>query len=135
MNNYTIYDEFITLGKFLKEAAIIETGGAAKQFLATNDVLYNGEYENRRGKKLYAGDTVEFPGFGLKIDILAATPEEIAERESERAEEDRVKAIVKKMNADNKKADSQKKAASNNKEQYFKRTIAKKAKPKFPGAK
>ena len=53
MNTYTIYDEFITLGKLLKEAAIIETGGAAKHFLATNDVLYNGEFENRRGKKTF----------------------------------------------------------------------------------
>ena len=53
MNTYTIYDEFITLGKLLKDAAIIETGGAAKNFLANNDVLYNGSYENRRGKKLF----------------------------------------------------------------------------------
>ena len=132
MNTYTIYDEFITLGKLLKEAAIIETGGAAKHFLATNDVLYNGEYENRRGKKLFDGDVLEFPGFGLKISIVAATADEIAEHQAELDEEARVKAIVKKINAANKKTETRQKSAANNKEQYFKR---KTSKPKFPGSK
>ena len=132
MNTYTIYDEFITLGKLLKEAAIIETGGAAKNFLANNDVLYNGSYENRRGKKLFDGDVLEFPGFGLKINIDAATAEEIAEHQAELDEEARVKAIVKKINADNRKTETRQKSAANNKEQYFKR---KTSKPKFPGSK
>ncbi|GFH42768.1 hypothetical protein Hs30E_13190 [Lactococcus hodotermopsidis] len=132
MNNYTIYDEFITLGKLLKETAIIETGGAAKHFLENNDVFYNGNYENRRGKKLYAGDVLEFSGLGLKINIVAPTADEIAEHQKERDEEARVKAIVKKMNADNKKTENRQKSATNNKEQYFKR---KTSKPKFPGSK
>jgi S4 domain protein YaaA len=132
MNTYTIYDEFITLGKLLKEAAIIETGGAAKHFLATHDVLYNGELENRRGKKLFDGDILDFPEFGLKINIVAATAEEMTAHQAELDEEARVKALVKKINADNKKSESRKKSATNNKAQYFKR---KTSKPKFPGAK
>ena len=131
MNTYTIYGEFITLGKLLKDAAIIETGGAAKNFLANNDVLYNGSYENRRGKKLFDGDVLEFPDLGLKLNIVAATATEIAERQAELEEEARVKAIVKTLNANNKKAAGRQKTAANNKEQYFKR---KSNKPKFPGA-
>jgi short-subunit dehydrogenase len=46
--------------------------------------------------------------------------------------EARVKAIVKKINADNKKTEMRQKSAANNKEQYYKR---KTSKPKFPGAK
>lgn len=132
MTTYTIYDDFITLGKLLKEAAVIETGGAAKHFLATHDVLYNGAYENRRGKKLYAGDLVAFPDLGLEIQIAAASPEDHAARQAEQAEAERVKAIVKKMNAANKQSKQRKKNATNNQDQYFKRQNSK---PKFPGSK
>ena len=75
---------------------------------------------------------LEFPGFGLKISIVAATADEIAEHQAELDEEARVKAIVKKINADNKKTEMRQKSAANNKEQYYKR---KTSKPKFPGAK
>lgn len=132
MNTYTIYDEFITLGKLLKDAAIIETGGAAKHFLANNDVLYNGDYENRRGKKLFDGDVLEFPGLGLKLNIVAATAAEVAQRQGDLEEEARVKAIVKTLNANHKKDAVRQKTATNNKAQYFKR---KTTKPKFPGNK
>ncbi|HET7627721.1 MAG TPA: S4 domain-containing protein YaaA [Bacillales bacterium] len=60
----TLSGEYITLGQFLKHAGIIDSGGAAKPFLAENDVYINGELDTRRGKKLYAGDTVEIPGIG-----------------------------------------------------------------------
>ncbi len=69
---------------------------------------------------------------GLKLNIVAATATEIAERQAELEEEARVKAIVKTLNANNKKAAGRQKTAANNKEQYFKR---KTNKPKFPGAK
>ena len=52
---------FITLGQLLKEEGIIPTGGAAKWFLKEHQVLINGEPDDRRGKKLYDGDTVEIP--------------------------------------------------------------------------
>ena len=54
-----IRDEFITLGQLLKKADIVSNGGEVKFFLAENKVLVNGEDENRRGKKLYHGDTIE----------------------------------------------------------------------------
>ncbi|HET7657779.1 MAG TPA: S4 domain-containing protein YaaA [Bacillales bacterium] len=59
-----ITTEYMTLGQFLKLADVIDSGGAAKIFLAENTVFVNGEPENRRGRKLYDGDQVEIPGIG-----------------------------------------------------------------------
>ncbi|ETY75760.1 S4 domain-containing protein YaaA [Lactiplantibacillus fabifermentans] len=50
---------FITLGQLLKEEAIISSGGQAKWFLKETTVLVNGEPDDRRGRKLYPGDTIE----------------------------------------------------------------------------
>jgi S4 domain protein YaaA len=58
------FDELITLGQFLKHEGIIGTGGEAKWFLQENEVLLNGEPENRRGKKLHEGDEVDLGEFG-----------------------------------------------------------------------
>jgi len=54
-----INDEFITLGQFLKITDLINSGGEAKVFLATNEVIINNEVDNRRGRKLYKGDLIE----------------------------------------------------------------------------
>ncbi|MEH7109193.1 S4 domain-containing protein YaaA [Bacillus sp. JJ1764] len=56
--------EFITLGQFLKLADVIQTGGMAKWFLGEHEVFINGEQDQRRGRKLRAGDHVKIPGFG-----------------------------------------------------------------------
>jgi ribosome-associated protein len=56
--------EFITLGQFLKLADVIQSGGMAKWFLSENDIFINGEQDQRRGRKLRAGDNVTIPGFG-----------------------------------------------------------------------
>lgn len=56
--------EFITLGQFLKLADVIQTGGMAKWFLSEHEVFINGEQDQRRGRKLRAGDKVLIPGFG-----------------------------------------------------------------------
>jgi ribosome-associated protein len=56
--------EFITLGQFLKLADVIQSGGIAKWFLSENDIFINGEQDQRRGRKLRAGDKVTIPGFG-----------------------------------------------------------------------
>jgi S4 domain protein YaaA len=52
-------EEFITLQSLLKVTGIISTGGMAKVFLLENEVLVNGESENRRGRKLYNGDKIQ----------------------------------------------------------------------------
>lgn len=56
--------EFITLGQFLKLADVIQSGGMAKWFLSENDIFINDEQDQRRGRKLRAGDKIHIPGFG-----------------------------------------------------------------------
>ena len=83
----------------MKELGLISTGGQAKIFLAENEgnIFYNGEAENRRGKKLRDGDLLEFPTFDLKVTFEQADADAIKEHEAEKVEEARVKAIVKKI--------------------------------------
>ncbi|WP_088104611.1 S4 domain-containing protein YaaA [Halalkalibacter urbisdiaboli] len=59
MEQLTISTAYITLGQVLKEVGAIDTGGMAKWYLAEHEVYVNGELENRRGKKLVAGDFVK----------------------------------------------------------------------------
>ncbi|UDM32171.1 S4 domain-containing protein YaaA [Lentilactobacillus laojiaonis] len=56
---------YITLGQMLKEESIIGTGGQAKWYLKENAVSVNNELDDRRGRKLYDGDSVEVPNVGL----------------------------------------------------------------------
>lgn len=65
MKEIVIQTEYITLGQFLKLSDCISTGGHAKFFLQETKVLINGEADNRRGRKLYAGDKVEVDGCGV----------------------------------------------------------------------
>lgn len=55
----TITSEYITLGQFIKFADIIQSGGEAKSYLASHDVVINGEHDNRRGRKLRETDVIE----------------------------------------------------------------------------
>ena len=61
-------EPFITLGILLKITGIIDTGGQAKFFLSENTVLVNGEEENRRGRKLYHGDSIQVQNQTFLID-------------------------------------------------------------------
>lgn len=58
----TIQDDFIKLGQALKLAGLAGSGLDAKIVIQDGQVKVNGEVENRRGKKLYRGDTFEFEG-------------------------------------------------------------------------
>ena len=78
---YKLFDEFITLQALLKEVGIIQSGGAIKSFLGDNRVFFNGELENRRGKKLRIGDVVFLPDQELEIVLLAPSQEEILEQQ------------------------------------------------------
>ncbi len=64
MEQIAIDSPYITLGQLLKMVDVIQSGGHAKFFLQENDVLVNGEKEDRRGRKLYQGDLVEISSFG-----------------------------------------------------------------------
>jgi len=71
MQEITINTPQITLGQVLKEAGIIDSGGAAKWFLRENTVQINGEDDNRRGRKLNSGDVVTLPD-GTQFTIVVA---------------------------------------------------------------
>lgn len=62
-----ITSEFITLGQFLKFADVIYSGGEAKAFLVSNEVIINGEQDNRRGRKLRLNDEIEILGKKYRI--------------------------------------------------------------------
>jgi ribosome-associated protein len=62
-----IEGEYITLGQFLKFVRIIDEGGMAKVYLASNEVLVNSEKENRRGRKLRPGDVIALKEGTFKI--------------------------------------------------------------------
>lgn len=62
MKKIVIKTEFITLGQFLKVADIIQSGGEAKMFLASNEVFINGELDVRRGRKLRENDVIKVDG-------------------------------------------------------------------------
>lgn len=64
MQKVSITTEYVTLGQFLKLADIISGGGQAKFFLEDIQVKVNGEVDQRRGRKLRDGDTIEVEGFG-----------------------------------------------------------------------
>lgn len=64
-----IKDEFIKLGQLLKLAGLVSSGVEAKIVIAEGEVLYNGEVENRRGKKVYNNDIVEFDGIKVKVIV------------------------------------------------------------------
>lgn len=64
MKTITISTPYIKLDQFLKLADCVPTGGMAKALLQDQAVKVNGENEDRRGRKLYAGDMVEVEGNG-----------------------------------------------------------------------
>ncbi|MCI9379268.1 MAG: RNA-binding S4 domain-containing protein [Eubacterium sp.] len=60
-------DEFIRLGQALKKAGIVGSGSDAKAVILNGEVKVNGSTEERRGKKLYPGDTISFNGEVFQI--------------------------------------------------------------------
>lgn len=58
MQNIRIYTDYIKLGDLLKFAALVETGGEAKDLIQGGQVLLNGEVCTMRGKKCVPGDVV-----------------------------------------------------------------------------
>ena len=70
METIFIKENFILLGQFLKFSGVISNGGEAKFFLLENDILLNGEPENRRGKKVFSGDVLEINGRKFLVKSL-----------------------------------------------------------------
>ena len=111
---YKLFDDYITLQALLKETGIIQSGGAIKTFLSEYPVLFNGEPENRRGKKLRVNDRISLPEQGIEINLTAPSQEEILQHQKEIAEKKRVAELVKAMNKDFKKTQTSKKKKHKN---------------------
>ncbi|MCM1188678.1 MAG: RNA-binding S4 domain-containing protein [bacterium] len=69
-NTETLYlrDDFIKLGQALKAAGFAESGVEAKYAVQDGKVKVNGKVETQRGKKLVAGDLVEYGEYAIKIE-------------------------------------------------------------------
>ena len=63
-----IRDEYIKLGQVLKLAGLVESGVDAKIQIQEGFVKVNGEVELQRGKKIYAGDVIEFDGKQVRVE-------------------------------------------------------------------
>lgn len=71
METIEINTPFIKLDALLKFAALVGTGGEAKNAIVDGFVTVNGEVCTQRGKKIYPGDKVELGGEAL---LVAAMP-------------------------------------------------------------
>ena len=67
MKEVKVNTEIIKLDAFLKWAGIVVNGGEAKIYIQNGEVKLNGNVEIQRGKKLKAGDIVEFQDETYKI--------------------------------------------------------------------
>ena len=61
-------EDYIKLGQALKAAGFVESGVDAKFAVQDGEVKVNGKVETQRGKKLVAGDRVEFDGKTIRIE-------------------------------------------------------------------
>lgn len=59
----------LDLAQFLKFSGVAESGGAAKQAIAGGQVAVNGAIEQRKGRKLVAGDKVTISGRTLIVHV------------------------------------------------------------------
>ena len=63
-----IRDEYIKLGQALKLAGLVESGVDAKIEIQEGNVIVNGEVALQRGKKIHAGDVIEFDGQQVRVE-------------------------------------------------------------------
>jgi ribosome-associated protein len=68
MQKVKIDTEYIKLEQMMKFSGIVGSGSDAKVLIANGEVSVNGNTELQRGKKLRAGDIVEFEGQSYIIE-------------------------------------------------------------------
>lgn len=68
METIKIRDEFIKLGQAMKLAGLVESGVEAKIVIQDGQVKVNGNVELQRGKKIVAGDVIEFDGKKVRVE-------------------------------------------------------------------
>lgn len=64
MKKVKISTDYITLGQLLKYLNLASSGGEVKHILANHHILINSEHDQRRGRKIYPGYTVEIESLG-----------------------------------------------------------------------
>lgn len=67
MEKIQLREEYIKLGQALKAAGLVSSGIDAKMVITAGEVKVNGEVDERRGRKLYDGDIVEYKGQQIQI--------------------------------------------------------------------
>ncbi len=67
METLKLRDDYIKLGQALKAAGLAESGVDAKFAIQDGLVKVNDHVETQRGKKLVAGDVVEYNGNRIQI--------------------------------------------------------------------
>ena len=70
MQEITIKDEYIKLGQALKLAGLVGSAVEAKMLIQDGLVKVYGEVDERRGRKLYAGDVFELDENEVKVIAL-----------------------------------------------------------------
>lgn len=68
MYKIILREDHIKLGQALKAVGLVESGVDAKFVIQDGCVKVNGSIETQRGKKLIAGDKVEFDGKEILIE-------------------------------------------------------------------
>ncbi len=63
-----IRDDYIKLGQAMKLAGLADSGVDAKAEIQEGLVKVNGETVLQRGKKVYAGDVIEFDGKLVRVE-------------------------------------------------------------------
>lgn len=63
----TVRDDGIRLGQFLKLASLVDTGGEAKEIIASGEVTVNGDVCTARGRHLRDGDVVAARGAQARV--------------------------------------------------------------------
>ena len=69
MRTVEITREPVELYKILKFEGLVASGGEAKSLVAAGEVLVNGQIETRKRKKIVSGDTIEFGGELLQVQL------------------------------------------------------------------
>ncbi|EOS60140.1 S4 domain-containing protein YaaA [Firmicutes bacterium M10-2] len=65
---FKLKTDYITLSQLLKVCDVVHSGGEAKEYLNSVEVLVNKEPDQRRGRKIRSGDVVETNGTRIEIE-------------------------------------------------------------------
>ena len=68
METFVLKDDFIKLGQLMKAANMVSNGSDAKFCIQDGLVKVNGEVTLQRGKKIVAGDIVEYRNMSVKVE-------------------------------------------------------------------